>query len=125
MVTPHYRLEQMFARTGVPVARSTINDLFPRAGQKLEPLRAPLFEAVTRDFLVQVDETSFKLTTQTSKAFIWAFVGQSLTGYSFALTRGGELPLDVLGKSTGATLTGRRARASSTKITELHDFSVR
>jgi transposase len=28
MVTPHYRLEQMFARLGVPVARSTINDLF-------------------------------------------------------------------------------------------------
>ena len=104
MVTPHYRLEQMFARTGVPIARSTINDLFRRAGQKLEPLRAPLFEAITKDFLVHVDETSFKLTTQASKAFIWAFVGQSLTGYSFALTRGGELPLEILGKSTGAFL---------------------
>jgi transposase len=58
MVTPHYRLEQMFARLGVPVARSTINDLFRRAGQKLEPLRAPLFEAIKADFLVHADETS-------------------------------------------------------------------
>jgi transposase len=104
MVTPHYRLEKSFARTGVPVARSTINDLFRRAGQKLEPLRTPLFETITKDFLIHVDETSFKLTTQTSKAFIWAFVGQSLTGYSFALTRGGDVPLDLLGKSTGAFL---------------------
>jgi transposase len=104
MVTPHYRLEQSFKRTGVPVARSTINDLFRRAGQKLEPLRAPLFETITEDFLVHVDETSFKLTTQKSKAFIWAFVGQSLTGYTFALTRGGDVPLDLLGTSTGAFL---------------------
>ena len=59
---------------------------------------------ITKDFLVHVDETSFKLTTQTSKAFIWAFVGQSLTGYTFALTRGGDVPLDLLGKSTGAFL---------------------
>ena len=104
MVTPHYRLEQSFARTGMPVARSTINDLFRRAGQKLEPLRATLFETITKDFLVNVDETSFKMTKQTSKAFIWAFIGQSLTGYRFALTRGGDVPLDVLGDSTGIFL---------------------
>ena len=103
-VTPHYRLEQGLARTGMRVSRSTINDLFRRAGQKLEPLRAPLFAALTEDFLVHAEETSFKLTTQTSKAFIWAFVGQSLTGYAFALTRGGDLPLEVLGGSTGAFL---------------------
>ena len=104
MVTPHYRLEQSFARTGVPVARSTINDLFRRAGQKLEPLRAPLFETITKDFLVHVDETSFKMTKQKSKAFIWAFIGKSLTGYRFDLTRGGDVPVDVLGESVGCVV---------------------
>jgi transposase len=104
MVTPHYRLEQMFARLGVPVARSTINDLFRRAGQKLEPLRTPLFEAIKADFLVHADETSFTMTKQTSKAFIWSFVGQSLTGYRFDLTRGGSVPLDALGESAGVVL---------------------
>lgn len=102
VVTPLYRLEQSFARLGMPIARSTMSDLFRRAAQKLEPLRAPLFDAIKNDFLVHVDETSFKLTTQTSKAFMWAFVGQSLTGYHFSLTRGGDVPLDVLGDSTGA-----------------------
>jgi transposase len=104
VVTPLYRLEQSFARLGMPIARSTMNDLFRRAGQKLEPLRAPLFDAITKDFLVHVDETSFKMTQQTSKAFIWAFVGRSLTGYRFDLTRGGAVPLDVLGDSQGVML---------------------
>lgn len=104
IVTPHYRLEKSLAHTGVPIARSTINDLFRRAGKKLEPLKAPLFDRITKDFLVHVDETSFKMTKQASKAFIWAFVGQSLTGYRFDLTRSGDVPLDVLGESTGAIL---------------------
>jgi transposase len=104
VVTPLYRLEQSFARLGMPIARSTMNDLFRRAGQKLEPLRVPLFEAINRDFLVHADETSFTMTKQTSKAFIWAFVGRSLTGYRFDLTRGGDVPVDVLGESTGAFL---------------------
>ena len=102
--TPHYRLEQAFARTGVSVARSTINDLFRRAAQKLEPLRTPLFDDIREDFLVHADETSFKMTKQTSKSFLWAFVGQSLTGYRFDLSRSGDVPVDVLGDSVGAIL---------------------
>lgn len=104
IVTPLYRLEQSFARIGMPIARSTMNDLFRRAGTKLERLRTPLFDAINEDFLVHIDETSFNMTKQASKAFIWAFVGQSLTGYRFDLTRGGDVPVDVLGKSTGAFL---------------------
>jgi transposase len=104
IVTPLYRLEQSFARLGMPVARSTMNDLFRRAATRLEPLRAPLFDAIKKDFLVHVDETSFKMTKQTSKSFIWAFVGRSLTGYRFELTRGGDVPIDALGDSTGAIL---------------------
>lgn len=104
VVTPLYRLEQSFARLGMPVARSTMNDLFRRAAQKLEPLRAPLFDAIQKDFLVHVDETSFKMTKQESKSFFWAFVGKSLTGYRFDLSRAGHVPVDVLGESPGIVL---------------------
>lgn len=101
VVTPHHRLEQAFARTGVPMARSTMNELFHRAADKLEPLREPLFAAIRADHLVHADETSFTLTKQTSKAFIWTFLGASLTGYYFALGRGGDVPVKVLGDSAG------------------------
>ncbi|MBN9166429.1 MAG: hypothetical protein BGO98_05915 [Myxococcales bacterium 68-20] len=36
--------------------------------------------------------------------FIWAFVGRSLTGYKLALSRGGDVPVSVLGDSSGAVL---------------------
>lgn len=101
IVTPLYRLEQSFKRLGIPIARSTMNELFRRAAQKLDPLRAPLFEAVRADAVVHADETSFKLTSQASKAFMWTFVGRSLTGYSFATSRGGDVPVTVLGDSSG------------------------
>jgi len=104
VVTPLYRLEQSFSRLGMPIARSTMNDLFRRAGQKLEPLRSVLFDALRADEIVHADETSFTLTSQKSKAFMWAFVGRELTGYTFATSRGGNVPVDVLGDSRGVVV---------------------
>jgi transposase len=99
---PIYRLEAMLSHLGMKVARSTMNDLFYRAAQKLEPLRSLLFQAIAEDFLVHMDETSFKLTSQKKKAQMWAFVGESLTGYVFDLTRAGSVPTAHLGSSVGA-----------------------
>jgi transposase len=99
---PLYRLETMFSHLGMPIARSTMNDLFYRAAQKLEPLRAVLMQAIQQDFLVQIDETSFKLTAQKKKAQMWTFVGKNLTGYVFDLTRSGSVPTKQLGGSKGA-----------------------
>ena len=85
--SPHYRLEQRLVRLGVPAARSTINDLLRRAGRELEPLRAPLFQALKADFVVRANETSFTMTKQTSKALIWAFVGALLCPHARRLRR--------------------------------------
>lgn len=101
MSTPLYRLEADFKRLGIPILRTTLNDLFRRGAQKLARLREPLITAIRADEVVHADETPFKLTTQKSKAFIWAFVGRSLTAYEFALSRGGEVAVDVLGDSKG------------------------
>ena len=101
MSTPLYRLEADFKRLGIPILRTTLNDLFRRGAQKLGPLRTPLIEAIRADAIVHADETPFKLTTQKSKAFMWAFVGRNLTAYEFALSRGGEVAVDVLGDSKG------------------------
>jgi transposase len=96
---PFYRLESMFSHIGLPVARSTMNELFYRAASKLEPLGNVLFNVLRKDFLVQVDETSFKLSTQ---KIMWAFIGEKLTGYAFSLTRAGKVATEHLGKSKGA-----------------------
>jgi transposase len=104
MSTPLYRLEAQFKRLELPVARTTLNDLFRRGAQKLERLRAPLFAAIRDDEIVHADETPFKLTTQKSKAYLWTFVGRALTGYEFALSRGGEVAVDVLADSKGVII---------------------
>jgi transposase len=102
---PLYRLESMFSHIGIPIARSTMNELFYRAARKLEPLRKVLFEALREDFVVQIDETSFKLSAQKAKAFMWAFVGEKLTGYAFDLTRAGKVATAHLGASKGVSVT--------------------
>jgi transposase len=98
---PLYRLEKTFAHMGLPMARSTMNDLFYRAADKLKPLRAVLLKAIQQDFLVQLDETSLKMTKQKKASQVWALVGEKLTAYRFDLTRGSEVPLELLGKSRG------------------------
>jgi transposase len=98
---PFYRLESLAKCATVPIARSTMNELFHRAAAKLRRLDGPLFQVIRGDYLVLADETTFKLTTQSSKAFIWTFLGHGLTGYRFALTRAGSVATEVLGESQG------------------------
>lgn len=98
---PFYRLESLAKCAMVPIARSTMNELFHRGAAKLCRLDAPLFEVLRGDYLVLADETTFKLTTQKSKAFIWTFLGHGLTGYRFALGRAGNVATEVLKDSTG------------------------
>jgi transposase len=98
---PIYRLEKTFAQMGVPVARSTMNDLFYRAADKLAPLRDVLLQAIQEDFIVHLDETRLKMTEQKKASQVWALVGEKLTAYRFDLTRDGSVPLALLGKSRG------------------------
>ncbi len=98
---PFYRLESMAKCATAPIARSTMNELFHRAAAKLCRLSEPLFEVIRGDAIVLADETTLKLTTQSSKAFIWTFLGHGLTGYRFALGRGGSVATDALKDSKG------------------------
>ncbi|MFI5297311.1 MAG: IS66 family transposase [Polyangiales bacterium] len=98
---PFYRIESLSKCADAPIARSTANELFHRAGAKLCRLAPPLFEVIRGDYLVLADETTFKLTTQKSKAFMWTFLGEALTGYRFSLTRSGDVATEVLKKSKG------------------------
>jgi len=68
VVTPHYRLEQVLARTGVPVAGARSHDLFRRAGQKLERLRAPLFESLKKGLPRPRRRDLLQMTKQASKS---------------------------------------------------------
>ncbi len=111
---PLYRLEKQFARVGVPVARSTMTDLFHRAAELLAPLSEPnieqSIERIGRSPIVSADETPIKMQSSTKRAFIWTFLGEQLVGYVFSTGRSGDTPARV----SGSKRPSRRAHFTST-----------
>lgn len=103
---PLYRLEKELQRIGMPVARSTMTDLFHRAAEHLEPLVRRLEALVREAPIVRADETSKRVQAEGKchTGFVWTFrarVPQPLIAYRFAMSRSGETPRAVLGGTTG------------------------
>jgi len=112
---PIYRLEKRFKRCGIPMARSSMNDLVNKAGLALRILVGRLFELIAEQQVVLADETTLpvKATGKTKRGYIWTFIARSLVssedddderilvGYRFSKTRSGKTPVEVLGGSDG------------------------
>lgn len=98
---PLHRLAKQYQRLGIPMARSTLTDLFHGAGEKLTPLWQRLLALVARSDIVQADETSLKMQRPNRRGFVWAFLAGNLIAYRFAGDRSGETPVQVLGGTTG------------------------
>lgn len=120
---PIYRLEKQFERIGIPVARSTMTDLFHRGASLLAPLVARILARIAQSEIVFADETSIKMQSSEKRAFVWTFLGDDLTGFVFSTSRSGAVPVRILGDSQGElmadlytgynaiTVPGRRRRA--------------
>lgn len=120
---PLYRMEKQFERLGIPIARSTMNDLFHRGATLLAPIAARILVRIAQSEIVFADETSLKMQSSHKRAFVWTFLGDDLVGFVFSPTRSGSVPVSVLGESQGElmadlytgynaiTVPGRRRRA--------------
>jgi transposase len=98
---PLYRLEKQYRRIGIPIARSTMTDLFHRNAELLAPLSARLLERVAQSDIVQADETSIKMQGSPKRAYLWTFNAENLIAYRFSADRSGKTPREVLGGTTG------------------------
>lgn len=107
---PIYRLEKRFARQGIPIARSTMNDLVLAAAERLGALFRRLVARMAQVEIVLADETSMRLQDREKRGFMWVFHGHDdasggeLVSYVFALDRSGTTPEKVLGASEGTLL---------------------
>ena len=120
---PIYRMEKQFARIGIPVARSTMTELFHRGASLLSPIVTRILARIAEAQIVFADETSIEMQTSDKRAFVWTFLGGGLTGFVFSTTRSGDVPMRVLGETQGElmadlytgynaiTMHGRRRRA--------------
>jgi transposase len=111
--TPIYRLEKAFKRQGIPVARSTMNELLHRASAILAPIWGRLLDVVRVRPVVGADETRLRIVRdkggKTKNGFVWTFGGRDDDGeldvaYVFAEDRSGETPKRLLEGTTGVLL---------------------
>jgi transposase len=110
---PIYRIEKDFKRQGVPLSRSTLNELFHRSAMLLEPLWTRLLERIRHRKIVMADETRTRMlndgTGKPKNGFHWTFVAEDDAGevdiaFVFAAGRSGETPRQVLGGTEGTLL---------------------
>jgi transposase len=122
---PIYRLEKAFERQGIPIARSTMNELLHRASAILEPIWARLLDAVRVRHVVAADETRLRVVRdksgKTKNGFVWTFgarddVGGLDVAYVFAEDRSGSTPKALLEGTSGVLLVdGTAGTTSSTR----------
>lgn len=99
---PIYRVEKAMRRAGIPISRSTLNDLILCAADILAPLWKVALGYMRCDPHVQADETSMRLQTRMERAFVWTFLSKEYTVYVFSPSRSGDTPKDVLGGTKGS-----------------------
>lgn len=110
---PIYRLEKELARKGVPVARSTMNELLHRASTLLSPVWARLLDRIRQREIVLADETRLRILKDASgkpkTGFVWTFGAADTDGgfdvaYQFAEGRSGSTPKLLLEGTKGVLL---------------------
>ncbi len=106
---PLYRLAKSYQREGIPVARTTLGDLFHAAAKELARLWERMLKCIAQNELVLADETPIRVLDEgkTRKGYLWTFrtsrgsENEQLIGYCFSPTRSGETPIRILGGTQG------------------------
>lgn len=110
---PIYRLEKEFARTGMPIARSTMNELLHRTSSLLAPLWTRLLDVIRQRDIVLADETRLRILKDASgkpkTGYVWTFGAADAAGgfdvaYHFADSRSGATPKALLEGTSGVLL---------------------
>jgi transposase len=109
---PLYRQEEIYARSGVHIPRSSMAQWVGICGVRLTPLAEALREFILRHSVIHADETPVALLApghgKTKRAYVWVyrttnFVAQRAVLFDFTASRAGEHPRRVL-QGFGGTL---------------------
>ena len=98
---PIYRLEKAYERVGVPISRSTMNELFHRAAELLKPIYDDLLRSIRCEHVVHADETPLRMQVRKKRAYVWTFRAAKNVAYVFTKSRSSETPRKVLGGTSG------------------------
>ena len=111
---PLYRQTEIYARSGVHIARSSMAQWIGVCGLRLAPLAEALKEFILSQRVIHADETPVALLApgkgKTKKAYVWVyrttnFSAQRAVYYDFCNDRSGEHPRRVLHAFTGTLVS--------------------
>ena len=111
---PLYRQEEIYARSGVHIARSSMAQWIGICGVRLAPLADALKKFILGHAVVHADETPVALLApghgKTKRAYVWVdrttnFVAQRAVLFDFCASRSGEHPRRVLQEFKGTLVT--------------------
>ncbi|NRD60117.1 IS66 family transposase, partial [Corallococcus exiguus] len=79
---PLHRLAQRVERSGVPMSRSTLTDLFHKSASVLLPLSSHLLQVIAAAEVVWADETPLRVldVKKTRLGYLWTFLTQNEAG---------------------------------------------
>jgi transposase len=107
---PLYRQEDIYARAGVAIPRSTLSAWVGRCGVALQPLADALAQVIKASLVVHADETPVQMlapgTGKTHRAYLWAYATGAFSPikavvYDFCTSRGGQHVRTFLGQWQG------------------------
>lgn len=102
---PYYRIEKIYARSGVHTARSTLAAWAGRAGAALTPLYEALRKFALCHPVLHIDETPVNMLDpgagKTRQAYVWGYArsefnAQPCVVYEFCVGRGARYPVEFL-----------------------------
>ena len=111
---PLYRQSEIYARSGVHIARSSMAQWVGICGVRLQPLAEALKTFILGQRVVHADETPLALLApgrgKTRRAYVWVyrtsnFVAQRAVLFDFCASRAGEHPRRVLKGFAGTLVT--------------------
>ena len=111
---PLYRQEEIYARSGVHIARSSMAQWIGICGVRLKPLADALQAFILGHAVVHADETPVSLLApgrgKTKKAYVWVyrttnFVAQRAVLFDFCASRAGQHPQRILKDFSGTLVT--------------------
>lgn len=100
---PLYRLSKRFGRDGLTIERSTLNRMFHRVAELLDPIARRILELVAESERVNADETPIMIQApeKCDRGYVWTFLADKLIAYVFSASRSGETPERILAGTRG------------------------
>ena len=108
---PLERQARMFGNERLPVAPSTLEDLYKRTADALQPLYERMVDRIMQCDILHADETFIKLMAKGAKkckqAYLWCRltgVGPPMTAYHFSPSRSRDVAESLLGDYSGTII---------------------